>query len=521
MSLSYQHQGRERSYPDNVRLISTTDLNGQITYANKEFCDVAGYTEEELIGQHHNIVRHPEMPKDAFNDLWSHLKNDKPWMGMVKNRCKDGDYYWVQAYVMPLFDEQGQKTGYQSVRTRPTREQVERAEQIYSQLQSGRIKAPGNTTNLAQRFVIGATGLTLLMVSLALVPAIEAFRVPGIMLTVLLITGFSYHQYRALVLLSQHTSEVYENPLAQMVMADRMDDIGSAQLALQMMRARLRTLTGRVEDSIEILSRVLNQTDGALKQTTSGIQQQNCESDMLASAATQMSATATQVAASTSHTSDASQRASLDAQDGKEQVSEMINAVQNLVDEVHIASDSSEHLREQTVAIGDIVTMISDIAEQTNLLALNAAIEAARAGDQGRGFAVVADEVRTLAQRTQKATHDIRKTIETIQIHVNSTATTMERSRNKAETGISQAVQASKAFDQVVVSMTSISDHSMQIASAAEQQSTVSEEISKNIVSIREIAQSNMSAADETTQASRELQLLVKDLKSSVQAFST
>lgn len=119
------------------------------------------------------------------------------------------------------------------------------------------------------------------------------------------------------------------------------------------------------------------------------------------------------------------------------------------------------------------------------------------------------------------ATNEISKTIDAIQVHVNTTAATMERSRDKAETGIAQAVRASEAFDQVVQSMTQISEHSMQIATAAEQQSAVSDEISKNIVSIRDIAQSNMSAADKTTQASQELQLLVKDLRASVLAFST
>ncbi len=517
---SHAIRGRERTYPDNVRLISTTNLNGQITYANQEFCEVAGYSEEELIGQHHNIVRHPDMPKAAFADLWAHLQNDKPWMGMVKNRCKNGEYYWVQAYVMPLYDEQGHKSGYQSVRTRPSDAQVKRAEEVYTRLQEGKMKAPAGVSSLAQRFLLMMGTLLGLLLALQFLPMSEMQQL-GI--TLLLLTGgaiFAFFQYNALKTLARHTDGIYNNPLAQLVMTDRMDDVGGTQLALQMMRARLRTLTGRVEDSIQILSRVMDQTNSALRQTSDGIQLQNSESDMLASAATQMSATATQVASSTAHTSDASKKASQEAEDGKQQVSQMISAVQNLVNEVIIASDSSQHLREQTTAVGAIVTIINEIAEQTNLLALNAAIEAARAGEQGRGFAVVADEVRTLAQRTQNATDEIRKTIETIQVHVDSTATTMERSRTKAEEGIAQALQASNAFDQVAVSMQSISDHSLQIASAAEQQSAVSEEISKNILSIREITHSNMSASEKTTMASEELKLLVKDLRASVQAFS-
>lgn len=518
--MSYAQYGRERVYPADVRLISTTDLEGRITYANPDFCDVAGYSEAELRGQHHNIVRHPDMPKAAFADLWSHLNAGKPWMGMVKNRCKNGDFYWVQAYVMPLYNEQGEKTGYQSVRTRPSDEQIARAEAIYQRLQSGKQKAPARVSSLMPRFTAVIAAFALLMIALQLLPFEASIKQVGSIALTLLAVAALYPGAHAFRLLDVHTRGVYDNPLAQLIMAERMDEVGRTQLGIQMMRARLRTLTGRVEDTIQVLNDVMLQTRGALDQTSSGIRQQNSESDMLASAATQMSATAQQVAASTAHTSSSSQSASLEAQDGKQQVNAMIEAVQNLVDEVILASDSSEHLKQQTAAINDVVTLISDIADQTNLLALNAAIEAARAGDQGRGFAVVADEVRTLAQRTQNATDEIRKTIETIQHHVDSTATTMVRSRNKAEMGITQAHNASAAFDQVVMSMNEISDHSMQIASAAEQQSAVSDEISKNILTIREIALSNMEAAEKTNQASEQLQVLITDLRSSVKAFS-
>ena len=107
----------EVDFPSNEQLVSTTDLQGVITYANDHFCRVAGYSRAEMIGQHHNMVRHPDMPKAAFADLWGKLKQGKPWRGMVKNRCKDGRYYWVDAYVTPIF-EQGRISGYQSVRNR-------------------------------------------------------------------------------------------------------------------------------------------------------------------------------------------------------------------------------------------------------------------------------------------------------------------------------------------------------------------------------------------------------------------
>ncbi len=120
---------------DNIQLVSTTDLKGDITYANPAFCQVAGYRLEEMIGQHHNLVRHPDMPKAAFADLWAHLQAGKPWRGLVKNRCKDGRYYWVDAYVTPIY-EGGQISGYQSVRCRPAPEHKARADKMYKVLRA-------------------------------------------------------------------------------------------------------------------------------------------------------------------------------------------------------------------------------------------------------------------------------------------------------------------------------------------------------------------------------------------------
>ncbi|TCT26131.1 methyl-accepting chemotaxis protein [Thermomonas haemolytica] len=132
--------GREVLLRDGESIVSRTDLRGIITYINGYFCEISGYTEAELIGQPHNVIRHPDMPPEAFADLWSHLKRGLPWVGMVKNRCKNGDHYWVQAHVTPLLDADGKATGYMSVRRKPSREQVAEAERDYAALRAGRLK---------------------------------------------------------------------------------------------------------------------------------------------------------------------------------------------------------------------------------------------------------------------------------------------------------------------------------------------------------------------------------------------
>ncbi|WP_027857261.1 methyl-accepting chemotaxis protein [Marinobacterium jannaschii] len=520
MGLQQGVSGREVNYAADVRLISTTDLNGTITYANKEFCDVAGYSAEELIGQPHNIVRHPDMPKEAFQDLWSHLKQGKPWMGLVKNRCKNGDHYWVQAYVMPVYDAQGRPSGYQSVRTRPDEAKKRQAEKLYSRLRNG-----------DQRMLRKRVPMQVEMMSIfaALIPAmilVTSFDLSvwfsGLLQALLIIVAASmaYARLRPLQQLAEESLAVYNNPLAQVVFTNRGDEAGAAELMRQTYRARMRTLIGRLEDSIDTLARVTDTTNDALSETRRGIEQQNAETSQVASAAHQMAASAHEVAQHTAETSDETHHAKDEALRGKALLLTAVDSIRQLQDEVVVASGSAQQLRSQMDAVGSIVDMINDIADQTNLLALNAAIEAARAGEQGRGFAVVADEVRTLAQRTQTSTAEIQSTIDQMGKYVNQTVATMETSQQKAELGIAKAHEVDQAIDTLTDLLNGVADRCLQTASASEEQSSVSETISHNVLAISQASDSNLKAVETTTDASQQLQKLVDDLNSSLRAFS-
>ena len=132
---------REKTFPEHERLISTTDLNSVITYCNDAFVEISGFTREELIGQPHNLVRHPDMPPAVFGHMWDTIKQGKPWMGIVKNRSKNGDFYWVSAYVTPIY-ENGRVSGYESVRSLPSEAQKRRAEALYSRLRAGKPAVP-------------------------------------------------------------------------------------------------------------------------------------------------------------------------------------------------------------------------------------------------------------------------------------------------------------------------------------------------------------------------------------------
>ncbi|MGY8871844.1 MAG: methyl-accepting chemotaxis protein [Pseudomonadales bacterium] len=508
----------ERKFSNDVRLISTTDLRGNIIYANPEFCEVSGYSSEELIGQPHSMVRHSDMPPAAFADLWAHLKSDQPWMGMVKNLCKNKEYYWVQAYVMPLFDINGKKIGYQSVRTRPTDKMIAHAESVYAKI--------NNNPNIKIQRTNTANKLTIITSILAALLVITHFSPIAAFLQHSLIIVFALMLVASIVWLttpfrkvSSFADEVYDNKLAQWVMTDNMNESGAVELSLLMMRARLRTVIGRVEDSINTLADVMQHTNESIDQTTSGIQQQDQESDMLATAANQMSSTAHEVARNTAQTSEATQKTAALARAGKSKVDEMVSGIQLLVEDVQNASHASLELKKEAISIEDVVNIINGIADQTNLLALNAAIEAARAGEQGRGFSVVADEVRVLAQRTQQSTSEIRQTVESIQDKVDVTAQAMERCHRHAATNIQCAEEAGDAFQKANLAMIEITDRSTQVAAASEEQSAVSEEVSRNIHNIRNISSNNLAAAGKTADASKDLSQLILDLKSTVKAF--
>ncbi len=218
------------------------------------------------------------------------------------------------------------------------------------------------------------------------------------------------------------------------------------------------------------------------------ILEQKDEVDKVATAMTEMSATVHEVARNATEAAEAAQRADEETTKGKMVVSQAIEAIDLLANEVNDAAQVIHRLEQDSDEIGAVLDVIRGIAEQTNLLALNAAIEAARAGEQGRGFAVVADEVRTLAQRTQQSTQEIQNMIERLQSGAQDAVKAMEQGRSRAQVGVEQAAEAGTSLETIAQAVGTISDMNTQIATAAEEQSVVAEEINLNIVSISDMA---------------------------------
>jgi methyl-accepting chemotaxis protein len=233
----------------------------------------------------------------------------------------------------------------------------------------------------------------------------------------------------------------------------------------------------------------------------------------------EMTTTVQDVARNTAQAAEAAQRAAQEANSGKQVVTQTLATIDNLANEVEKVAAVIQALETDTGNIGMVLDVIKGIAEQTNLLALNAAIEAARAGDQGRGFAVVADEVRTLASRTQKSTQEIHDMIGRLQSSAAQAVQAMQTGRARAQESVQQAAKAGASLGTITSAVSTISDMNTQIASAAEEQSSVAEEMNRNIVAIRDVAEQTARGAHQTSRATDELSRLSSELQALVGQF--
>jgi methyl-accepting chemotaxis protein len=255
------------------------------------------------------------------------------------------------------------------------------------------------------------------------------------------------------------------------------------------------------------------------KQTVDGVLTQQTETGQVAAAMNEMAASVQEVARTAATTAEAARDADSEAQSGKKVVTEAVDAIDSLAQEVEKAAETLNSLESDIGNIGAIVDVIRGITEQTNLLALNAAIEAARAGEHGRGFAVVADEVRTLAARTQSSTHEIEEMVGRLQSGATAAVSVMNEGRVSAKTSVEKAACAGQALDTITAMITKMDEMSAAISSAANEQSQVAEDINRGIVNISQVAEHTADGARETSQAVETMSLLSLQLQEAASKF--
>ena len=299
------------------------------------------------------------------------------------------------------------------------------------------------------------------------------------------------------------------------------DELGQLARAFNRMSDNLRDMLQKVTNSADQLEGASGKMLQATETTRADMNTQQAETNQVATAVTEMSATVQEVASNAVLAADAAAQANRSALDGQQVMAENMAATSALAGEISQAADVVQTLSSDTDSIGVVLDVIRDIADQTNLLALNAAIEAARAGEHGRGFAVVADEVRTLASRTQQSTAEIQAMIQRLQTGATNAVSAMEQGSNRAAANVEQASKAAAALTEIVGAVTTISDMNTQIASAAEEQSAVTEEITRNINNINDAAENALNNSQEAADTGEALAGLAKDLHLIVHKFKT
>ena len=478
-------------------LVTTTDTTGIITYCNDAFTETSGFSRDELIGEPHSVVRHPDMPDEVYRDMWATLKQLQPWTGLLKNRTNDGRHFWVQASVLPIL-EGNDAVAYRSVQTQAAHEDIVVTEALYASLTDTR----GSARRLA-RIEGGAvlrdgwagaldrvahptmkTQAHLLMFALAVSGAAVGASLSGRIEALTwqrTLTGLAscivlarLAEYRVRVMFV-HPMRRLLSFVTRVAMGDLTQTlknswrptsvVGKLELTVNQVSLNTRAIVSDARDQMATMSQ-------ATATVKDGSQDLAARTESQAASLEQSAASMEQLTNSVQQTADTARQAAVDAGQASSITEQGGLAVEAMSETMLVITEASRK-------IGEIIKVIDGISFQTNILALNAAVEAARAGEHGRGFAVVAGEVRNLASRAAVAAKEI--------------AALIADSAEKVDTGNKIAESAREKMQQAVQAVRDVSALIAEIDTAASEQSIGISQVKQALDHIEELTQQNTS----------------------------
>ena len=497
--------------PAQSSLVSVTDLKGRIMYCNDSFVSASGFTRAQLLGQPHNMIRHPDMPEEAFRDMWQTLQDGQPWTGLVKNRRKDGDYYWVRANATPM-KEGDHIIGYLSVRTVPERSTVAATDALYAAMREeaktghkqillsrGVVLHKTILGRISRSLSLGWRGkllaLQLVVTGLSLCGAFW-LPVPLAILLALLAGGAgavatNHLTTTPLKAVVNDANRLAAGDLAHPVNVNHEGLIGELQMALNQLALNLRTIVADTRTEIDEVRRAVQEISAGNLELSSRTEAQASSLEQTTAAMDQINGTVKQTTASALHGAKLADQTALIAQRSHEAAQQVANSMETI-------KDSSQQ-------IGEIIHVVESVAFQTNILALNAAVEAARAGEAGRGFAVVASEVRSLAQRTTTAAHEIKQLV--------------TESADRVKLGSDYSDHAKESMSEALLSVRSVTSLLNEISSAASEQQEGIQQINQAVSHMDGITQQNAAMVEELASAAQSLLHQVEAVSNSMRLF--
>ena len=526
----------EARIPKGRYIVSRTDLKGITTYVNDTFIAVSGFSREELIGKNHNVVRHPDMLPGAFQWLWDTIQQGRPWRGIVKNRCKSGDFYWVDALVVPVLKD-GKAIGYMSVRKEPSREQVASAEAFYQKLKDGKASLPKipfwKRISLKAKFhglvslLLGlqlvATGVLFFGASFGLAAnssqaLLQALMGIGIFASIALLIAHG----QVLTVINRivgRLENIAQGDLTDEIPIARTDELGRLNDALITMQTHLKAMMAEIAESADVMNSsadALNEEMGSTRRVT------EAQSDSV----TRIASAVEQLVASVNEIADSAQQAALAVDSSKglldqaeSSMGDSQAATASVVTAVSGAGTTMTELSHSIMAIDRVSHVIRGIADQTNLLALNAAIEAARAGESGRGFAVVADEVRKLAEQSSKQTAEITASVQEIQRVTQLALESMESAgAHVASTDVAMSA-ARNGLDMVAQHGQEVASISRHIADGTREQASTGNEIANQIEGIVGCLDQTTTAISSVTEKAVQMKSASSQLRNLIDYF--